>query len=214
MVAFTPNRSYPYSTAGDPADVPAAMQSLAEAIDADVCAVMDSIEGREVARFRGTGTYSSPAASVTMDAPPFPAFYRLPFDTVDFDTVGVAVQSQDPQNRLMKPTVAGFYFAIATVAVPVLTVSGATVSFLEVAIHRGNATTPATGTSRQSGVSHNVPVEVAGDRNVRIFSTSSGGFFNGTTDAFAVEFRADTAPNIASYPIGERTLTILRMTQI
>lgn len=214
MVAFTTFRNYPYSTPGDPAKVPAALQALAEAIDTDVCALTAGAAPRQVARLRGTGTYNSPAPSVAIGAPPYPAFYRLPFDTVDFDTIGISVQSQDLQNRLLMPTVAGFYFAIATVYVPALTAPGVTVSFMDVSIQRGNATVPAGGTSRQAGTSHNVPVDTSSlDRSVRLFTVGSGGFFNGTTDAFAVDFRADTSPDTSSYPIGERTLTILRMTQ-
>lgn len=212
MAAITPNRNYPYSTAGDPADVPFALQALAEAIDVDVCTLIDGVAPRQVARIRGTGSYASPTPSVAIGSPPFPSFNRVPFDTVDFDTVGIELQSQDPLNRLMKPTVPGFYFAIATVFVPVLTTAGTTVSFLDISINRGNASAPASVASRQASSSHNVP-SISFGGPVRVFSVSSGGFFNGTTDAFSVNFRADTSPNIASYPIGERSLTILRMTQ-
>lgn len=213
MATITPNRNYPYSTPGDRADVPFALQALAEAIDVDLCALSDGVAPRQAARIRGTGTYASPTPSVAIGSPPFPSFNRVPFDTIDFDTVGVELQSQDPLNRLVKPTVAGFYFAIATVFVPTLTTSGVTVSFLDISINRGNASSPANTASRQASSSYNDPVNLTSDNGVRVFSVSSGGFFNGTTDAFSLNFRADTSPNVSSYPIGERSLTILRMTQ-
>jgi len=79
---------------------------------------------------------------------------------------------------------------------------------------RGDYTNPTSLATapRLGGTSHNVPVD-ANDRNVRVLSLAVGCFMNGTTDAFSVEFRADTTPNTAGYVIGERTITILKMTQ-
>jgi hypothetical protein len=214
MPALTPNRFYPYSLPGDPADVPAALQALAEAIDADVCALQDGLSGRPVARFRGTGTYDSPSPTHPVNSPPTPYTDRVPFDTVDFNTANVTMMSSAVGQRLIFPEDPGFYFALATVYVPVLTVAGATVTYMGLQLRRGDATNPTSllPAPRLGGSGHNVPVD-ANDRNVRVLSLGVGAFMNGTTDAFSVEFRADTTPDVAAYTIGERTITILKMTQ-
>lgn len=214
MPAFTVNRGYPYSLPADPANVPAALQSLAEAIDDDVCALQNGLTGRPVARFRGTGAYASTSTSRPfVNSPATPYDDRIPFDTTDFNTANVIMTSPDVGQRLIFPDDPGFYFALATVYVPTNTTAGATVNFLGLQIRRGDFTNPTSllTAPRLGGCSHNVPVD-ANDRNVRVMSLSVGCFMNGTTDAFSVEFRADTTPDTASYVIGERTITILKMT--
>jgi hypothetical protein len=215
MPAFTPNRSYPYSLPGDPADVPAALQSLAEAIDADVCALQNGLTGRPVARFRGTGPFASTSTSrPNVNAPSTPYEDRIPFNVTDFNTANVIMTSPDVGQRLIFPDDPGFYFALVTVYVPTFTIAGATVSFLGLQIRLGDYTNPTSllPATRLAGCSHNVPVD-ANDRNVRVMSLAVGCFMNGTTDAFSVEFRADTTPDTAEYVIGERTITILKMTE-
>lgn len=211
MPAFTVNRNYPYSIPADPADVPAALQALAEAIDDDVCALTEGVTGRPSARFRGTGTYASESTAFPLTAPPDASFFRVPFDTEDFDTANVTMQSMEVGNRLILPEEPGFYFALATVQVPTMTLA-TTVNFMGVQIRKGDASLPTLGATRLAGTSHNIPVN-ADDRNVRLFSVGCGAFMNGTTDAFCVEFRADTTPDVAQYVINERSLTVIRMTQ-
>lgn len=212
MPANTPNRTYPYSVPADPTDIPGALQALAEAIDADVCALINGVAGRPVAQFRGTGTFASPSPSEALSPPPSDVFYRVPFDVEEFDTANVTMQSMEIENRLIFPEDPGFYFALATVQVPILTTAGATVNFMGLQIRKGSTAIPQALASRLVGGSHNNPVD-ANDRNVRVMSVGCGAFMNGTTDAFCVEWRADTTPNVAEYVIGERTLTILKMTQ-
>lgn len=211
MPANTVNRGYPYSIPGDPADVPAAMQSLAEAIDDDVCELQNEFFDRPAARFLGVGTYDSPSPSFPLGAPPFSAFYRVPFDVKEFDTVGATRQSQEAGNRLIKPDVPGYYFVVATMYVPILT-AASTMIFMDIQIGKGDISSPGAATIRLSGASWNVPVDAA-DRNVRCLTTSCGVFLDGVVDALSVDFRVDTNPDIASYTINERTLTIIRMTQ-
>jgi hypothetical protein len=213
MPATTPNRLYPYPTNADPVDVPGDLQRLAEAIDADVCAIEAGLTGRPVARFRGTGSFGSPSTSAPLSPPPTDTFYRVPFNVVDFNTANITMQSQEIGNRLLFPEDPGFYFAIATVYVPPMTVSGATVNYMGLQIRKGDIGTPTNLAGRVSGSSHNVPVSSADDRGVRLMSVSAGIFMNGTSDAFCVEWRADTTPDVAEYVINERTITILKMTQ-
>jgi hypothetical protein len=213
MPATTPNRFYPYPLPADPTDVPGDMQKLAEAIDDDVCGIEATLTGRPVARFRGTGTFASPSTSAPLSPPPSDSFYRVPFDTEDFNTAGLVMQSQEVGNRLIFPTRVGFYFVIATVYVPPLTVAGATVNYMGLQIRKGTIASPTTLAGRVSGSSHNLPVSSTDDRGVRLMSVSAGIYMNGVTDAFCIEWRADSTPDVAEYVINERTITVLQMTQ-
>lgn len=215
MPANTPNRLYPYPVPLDPTDIPGDMQRLAEAIDTDVCALGAGLTGRPVARFRGTGPYTSEStARANVNAPATPYDDRIPFNVEDFNTANVIMTSPDVGQRLIFPDDPGFYFALATVYVPTFTIAGATVGLMGLQIRQGDFTNPTSllPAPRLAGCSHNVPVD-ANDRNVRVMSLAVGCFMNGTTDAFSVEFRADTAPNTSGYVIGDRTITILKMTQ-
>ncbi len=189
------------------------LQRLAEAIDTDVCAIGAGLTGRPVSRFRGTTPFASPSTSQPLSPPPSDTFYRVPFDTVDFNTANVTMQSMEIGNRLIFPEDPGFYFAVATVYVPPLTIAGATVNYMGWQIRKGDIGTPTAIAGRVSGSSHNLPVSAADDRGVRLMSVSAGIFMNGTSDAFSIEWRADTTPDVAEYVLNERTLTVLKMTQ-
>lgn len=212
MPALTANRAYPYATAGDPADVPFAMQALAEAIDDDVCQFGNGLTGRPVARYRGVGTYASPSPSQPLTPPPTDSYYRVPFTVEDFDTIGCSMQSQEAGNRLIFPASPGFYFAFATVYVPTLTLA-TTVTFMGLQIRRGIISNPLALASRIGGTSNNVPVDLV-DSSMRLMTIGVGIQMDGVDDALCVEWRADTNPDVAEYVIGERTLTILKMTQV
>jgi hypothetical protein len=213
MVAFTPNRAYPYATPTDPADVPAALQALAEAIDDDVCALQNGLVGRPVARFRGTGPFASASPTHPFNSPPTPYADRIPFNVVDFNTANVTMFPTDVGQRLIFPEDPGFYFALATVLVPPLTVAGATVVNLGLQIRRGDATNPTSLVTAPRLAGINNPANVSfDDRNMRLMSLGTGAFMNGTTDAFSVEWRADTTPDVSEYVISDRTITILKMT--
>lgn len=214
MPANTPNRGYPYPTPSDVTDIPGDLQRLAEAIDDDVCALGNNLVGRPVARFRGTGPFPSESPTHPVNSPPTPFADRIPFNVTDFNTANVTMMSPDVGQRLIFPEDPGFYFALVTVAIPPLTVAGATTGYLGLQIRRGDATNPTSlvPAPRLAGFSNPVGVGFD-DRNMRIMSLGCGAFFNGTTDAYSVEFRADTTPDVAQYVISERTITILKMTQ-
>lgn len=207
MPATTPNRFYPYPLPADPTDIPGDMQRLAEAIDDDVCALTDAVTGRPVSKFRGTEAFASLTTSLGSSV----GTVRLPWDTTDFNLVPCTMQSQEVGNRLIKPEVPGFYFATASLQVPTLTLAG-TVNVLILQIRRGNAALPLNVASFVAGVSHRVPVG-ADDQGVRLMTVSAGMFMNGTTDAWSIEFFADTTPDVAEYIVNERSLTVMRMTQ-
>lgn len=108
MVAFTPNRAYPYSTPTDPADVPAAIQALAESIDVDMQLLDDSIVQRPfaVVSARSATSQVFPADQVT----------ECEFDFVDFDNAGISNLSTQPTR--LRPTSAGLWAVWASFADP------------------------------------------------------------------------------------------------
>lgn len=214
MPLNTPNRSYPYPIPADPTDIPGDLQRLAEAIDADVCALQAGVSGRPVARFRGVGPFASTSTNRPfVNSPGTPYEDRIPFNVTDFNTANVTMMSPDVGQRLIFPEDPGFYFALATVYVPTFTLA-ATVSFMGLQIRMGDASNPTVllPSARLGGSSHNLPVGVD-DRGVRVLSLGIGMFMDGITNAFSVEFRADTTPDTSEYVIGDRTITILKMTQ-
>lgn len=211
MPAFTVNRGYPYSIPTDPANVPAALQALAEAIDDDVCTLTNNVMGRPVSQFRGTVSFTNHTPAYPLDAPPFPYVPRIPFDTTDFNTANVTMQAQEVNNRLLFPEDPGFYFALATLKVPTLTAATSMV-YMDLQLRRGDATNPTAAATLLSRTSNSIAVETF-DRNVRVLSVAVGCFMNGTTDAFSVEFNVDTNPDIGTYTLSDRSITILKMTQ-
>lgn len=108
MVAFTPNRAYPYSTPTDPADIPEAIQALAESIDLDVQDLTDSLTRRPFCKVRSNTSVRQtfPADQIT----------ELEFDFVEFDPAGVSNLSVDPTR--LTPTSAGFWFVWTAIEVP------------------------------------------------------------------------------------------------
>lgn len=214
MPAFTPNRLYPYSLPTDPADVPGALQDLAEAIDADVCALTNGVAGRPVSRFRGTTQFPSESPTHGVNSPPTPYADRIPFDTTDFNLANVTRMSADVGQRMLFPEDPGFYVCVAQVVVPNLTVAGASTLFLGLQIRRGDFTNPTSllPAPRLSGLSNPASVS-ADDRLSRLMTCTAAAFMNGTTDAFSIEWRADTNPDAPQYVIADRAVTILKMTQ-
>lgn len=106
MPGFTPNRNYPYALPSDPADVPSALQDLAEAIDLDLRAVEDQVLARPFAQVSGTTPQTvQPNVQTTML-----------FDFVDFDNDGMAALSQFPTR--LQPTTAGTYWVYTELNCP------------------------------------------------------------------------------------------------
>lgn len=109
MVAFTPNRLYPYSQPTDPFDVPGALQAFAEAVDLDMTLLSDSIIQRPFAAVssRVSSNQTFPADVIT----------EAEFDFVDFDTDGISNLSIEPTR--LTPTSAGFWLVQGAFEVPV-----------------------------------------------------------------------------------------------
>lgn len=108
MVAFTPNRNYPYSQATDPADIPQAIEDLANAIDLDVQARYDSVLPRRSARVRNLSTTRQffPATTQT----------ELTFDFIDYDNAAIVDLGAEPTR--LTPTSAGLWAFWGALEVP------------------------------------------------------------------------------------------------
>lgn len=108
MVAFTPNRAYPYSTPTDPADIAGAIQALAESIDLDVQDMFDTLTRRPFCKVRSDTSVRQvfPADQTT----------ELQFDFVEIDTAGVSNLSVEPTR--LTPTSAGFWFVWTAIEAP------------------------------------------------------------------------------------------------
>lgn len=207
MPANTPNRAYTYSLPADPADVPAALQELAQDIDTDVCNLLNTTTIRPSSKFRGTGSFASQTPSALG---PTVGTVRVPFNTTDFNNVTCTMQSQEVGNRLIKPDVPGFYMVLATLDVPILTLSTA-VQLMLLEVRKCDTTAPTVAGSLLGMSSHHDLVSFV-DRGVRRFTVGTTAFMDGVDDAFSLEFTADTNPDVAEYIVGERSMTILRMT--
>lgn len=106
MPAFTPNRGYPYPLPTDPADVPQALQDLAEAVDDDVEARDVVIRSRPFVKVRGSNTTPVPVSGGQV---------YLPFEIEDFDTDDMADLSVNRTSITIQT--AGFYWAHARVRI-------------------------------------------------------------------------------------------------
>ena len=96
MVAFTPNRGYPYSTPSDPADIPAAIEALARAVDTDVENLDNAVVQRPIGK----------ASSHTTTPQEFPATATTPliYDFVDIDTANLVNLISAPDRMTVTST--------------------------------------------------------------------------------------------------------------
>lgn len=109
MVAFTANRNYPYSQPTDPADVPQAIEDLANAIDLDMAAVTATVLTRRTARVRGL------ASAGRQFFPPSVAT-ECTFDFIDVDNAGIV--DLGSHNTRLTPTSAGLWAVWGAIEVP------------------------------------------------------------------------------------------------
>lgn len=174
MPAFTPNRNYPYSVPGDPADVPAALQALAEAVDTDAEALETAIVRRPVAKVRQT----------TLPYQVFPPdiLTECVFDFVEVDTAGISSLSTLPTR--LTPTSAGLWLVWGNITTP-----EATMRARDLRLQRNGVDTQGR---------HAFYFNIAGRRNA---ITAAGiVFMNGTTDYFTMVFEPDqAAENFIAY---------------
>lgn len=108
MPANTVNRMYPYSLPTDPADVPGALQSLAEAVDDDITANLApaALLPRALGHMRSSGTQTVPPNIET------PLAYQIQFN--DTDNMVNVVSSP----TALRINTSGFYMFHCLVSVP------------------------------------------------------------------------------------------------
>jgi hypothetical protein len=166
MVAFTPNRLYPYSQTTDAARVPAAIQALAEAVDADMTLLESVILPRRTARVRNLSTVKQffPASTQT----------ELTFDFVDVDNAGIVDLGSEPTQ--LRPTSPGLWAFWGAMEMPNASLSGS-VNGYELMIRKN-------GAELTRYTPHDS--DPLGETVMRTISTV--GTANGTTDYFTMTF--------------------------
>lgn len=195
MPSFTP-RGYPYSDPTDPADVPQAIEDLAEAIDPDVQARADSISPREMFHLTSTTVVAFPSGA------PFTVSAAMPFDVVDANVGGSIAPFSTPTERIV-PLLPGFWWFQGSVTFP--RASAANRDLYGVALRQNSSVT--LGRS----ASHIRPPAADGSNNI---ACASGAYFNGTTDYVELlAFTRVTAIVVGSpMNIRRRYLVGMRMT--
>lgn len=162
MPGTTP-RGYPYAIPADPADMPAATQALAEAIDLDVQARAESVHPRAAFRLSSTSGVAFPS---------WIAFVQnrvLPFENQDA-LVGAAITPLAGSVDRVTPLLPGFWRFYGAMVVPR---AGATLMD-EIGI------TLQTGTQVLARNNTHLPPPVSD--GTTLMHVKAGGFFNGTTD--------------------------------
>jgi hypothetical protein len=119
----TANRNYPYPDPTDPADFPQGMQDLAEAVDTDVQALVDSLAFTPFCVVTASVPQSVSSATTT----------ELKYDTVTYDNDSIANLGADAYG--LTPPTSGLYFLHFSCRVPDLNAvgSGKIDAFLRVA---------------------------------------------------------------------------------
>lgn len=191
MPAFTPNRNYPYSLPTDPADVPAAIQALAEAVNDDVDNLESIIGTRPMARVRGTTplTIVNPNTVLT-----------LPFELIDFNVNG-AIAPLEGDGTIVRPLLPGVWLMVATMNFPQPGASTVDAIGLEVDMNFivGEVAT------------HRHPTVAQG--TMQLDATGFGIAVDGINDQAFIRGFIGRASGTAPQTIRDRTLTLFRMTQ-
>lgn len=200
MPGTTPNRGYPYATAGDPTDIPGDIQRLAEAIDADLYTLTQNIPLRPALRLRGTN------AIVANTQTPLNTGEELPFDIEDFNTgLPYTTQQATVVNEgftfIVRPQLPGFYWIVGTVSIPRPT-TGTSRNMMAVEIDK-NTSLIARGSNH---------LQPSASDGIRTGSCRTGVNLNGSTDGIRLRFSSGVAAGgLDQYTITERTLTLVRM---
>jgi hypothetical protein len=191
------SRGYPYSIPSDPADVSAAIEDLATAVDADVQARADSIHPRPAFRLGATEPISFPAWTTVTTT------QRLTFQTQD-ELVGGAIDPVTGSVGRIVPRLPGFWWIQASMVIPR---SGA-VSMDQIGLTIQTGTTVLARTS-----THLPPSPSDGVSNI---STQAGTYFNGTTDFVEVMGTTHVATPSVLTPtmiVRNRYIYAMRMTE-
>ena len=196
MPAFTPNRNYPYSIPGDPADVAGAIQALAEAVDADLQTLQAAIGPRPMARLRGT-------ANATVQASTSEVIFT--WDTVDFNNG--AIDASTLGNNVIRPTTQGLWFLMATVVAP--PAPGLNLDTYGIAIRDENLAVEVSETRL-----HTFPYTTeTGGRTIPCSGVALYGPSVFTPPGFQVVGLLERASGSSPYTYREQSITLIRMVE-
>lgn len=202
MPGTTPNYAFPYPLPADPADMPEALRTLAEAIDGNLRFWEDRARPRYMAQFLGTIPNTIPGTST---------LGSFTWQITDFNTSmpnapfpDPAVQPVvDPATFELTVNFPGFWFVFASVqanqTTPAMNIAELGVEFLK----NGSA-------SPQQSRSSTHNVTAAGDPTHTL--DASAGMFLAAGDR--VGFRGIVRRSAGASPVtfGNRSITLLRMT--
>ena len=194
MPGTTPNRGYPYPVPTDPVDGPGDLQRLAEAWDADLTTVDNTITTRPGFRVFSSTPQNLQVAVVNQ--------FTLQFDQIDYNNGPAFVPSSGSAQTTITPTLPGFYYltAACSYARPSLTPAP---NFDEFGISIQSGATVLTKRN-----THSEPV--AGEN--RTLACGTGIFLDGATSVQVV-FTANRTTAINIYTVYNRSFTAFRMTE-
>mgnify|MGYP003575567565 CR=1 FL=1 len=190
----TPNRGYPYPIATDPADTAGSIQALAEAINDDVDALQDLVAPRPMARLRGSTTVVNQQAIVPSD---------LPLETIDFNVGGAIAPITNGRATILLP---GAWLMFATLVYPAA-IPAANVDYVSLQIHQ-----PQTNSTFAVNSVHTTATLAEIQRNIDV-----GAFVWALPGDLPLDIslrsEVGRTAGLAQYPLRERTLTLIRMTE-
>lgn len=186
-MGVTPNRGYPYPDLGDPMAITTDLQALAEAYDADLKSVEDTVQQRPF--FRATASARQQYGIVD------PAV--VSFDVMESMTGGALLDGPGtsmPRSSFI-PLIPGLWFYTATVAYP---------SWLNIAWARIQLISGATEVA--SSTTTVMPNTADGNRTLSVSGMlpMTG---TGVGNPIAVRFWVNAAPSRPSFPLFSRSLT-------
>lgn len=193
MPGTTP-RGYPYPVPTDPTNVPQDLQNLAEAWDADLTTVSNTIGPRDSFR-----VFSSTPQNLLVA---FSSAFTLQFESIDYNNGPAFTPTAGAAQTVITPTLPGFWWltAACSYARPSLTPAPNFDEF-GISIQSG-------GTVYTKRNTHSEPV--AGEN--RTLSVGTAVFLDGVTPIQAV-FTANRVSAIQLYTVYNRSFTGFRMTQ-
>lgn len=205
MVAFTPNRNYPYAQPTDPADVPERLQAFAEAVDFDLNYFEGRSRPRGMAQFFGNVMNTIPGTATSG---------TLTWQLTDFNTQPVdpplaggpppaVVPVTDASTTQLTVNYPGFWYVSSSVQIGT-NASGSGIDLVGIEILQ-NATVVATNVKSWT---HDVTFT---DDITHTLDVSCG-LFLAAGDTVAIRGGVGRSSLAASVRFFNRSITLLRMT--
>lgn len=202
MPATTPNRGYPYPLAADPADVPQALEDLANAVEADLVTLAGGIIARRVVRVeRPGGVVNFGTTGLVRDI-------HWTSKTID-NNDGLVAFPGSPMNQIV-PKHAGFWFAVGQLSFntpSAISDQFAAFDYVDIELDR-NGTRIGRSSDDMVRTNSSAPQTVT-------LHVGNGRFMNGTTDYFnmaATIIRGTSNPN-AFVTMFNPSMTLWQLTE-